>query len=128
MPKRITEAVMNLKLLDEMLLFKTLASMSYENLGIISFEDIKNLNLSLVLNMRLMPNGSLGSPIPTNPVIGSESKCKTFCLPLRHSKSIWEVSIKNTNTEGYIIKCLVGSRHWIYFLELREWRDHCGFE
>lgn len=66
----------------------------------------KNLHLSFVLNMRLTPNGSLRSPIPTIPVIGPGSKCKTFCLPLRHSKSIWGVSVKNTNTGGYIIKVL----------------------
>lgn len=66
----------------------------------------KNLHLSFVLNMRLTPNGSLGSPIPTIPMIGLGSKCKTFCLPLRHSKSIWGVSVKNTNTGGYIIKVL----------------------
>lgn len=75
-----------------------------------------------------MPNGSLGSPIPTIPVIGPGNKCKTFCLLLRYLKSIWAVSIKSTNIGGCIIKCLVGSRYWTYFLEFREWKDHCRVE
>lgn len=39
---------MNLKLLDGVLLFKNSCQYVYESLGIISFGDIKNLNLSLV--------------------------------------------------------------------------------
>lgn len=61
MPKGIIETMMNSKLLDEMLLLKSLA----RSLGVISFGDIiKNLNLSLLLNSGLCQMVLLDPPSP----------------------------------------------------------------